>query len=1179
MTNAKSIILRVAAACLMLFSGAGAAATTLLDLSPVPLYLKASGVAPNIYLTLDDSGSMAWAFMPDSLCSSSYNRHRFESSSFNPMYYDPTVTYQPPIGADGSSLGNVSFTKAWYDGYNHSASYVDLATEYKVTGAYYGPGRNYYACSNRNWEIGSPGAAYYYQHKSGSACVNNTTDSCYTPVDITQQSTAQQQNFANWYSYYRTRILMAKTAISLAFGKLGSDVRVAGQNINTNILNPKYPSGVQMLHPFSSTDRSNWFSWLDSVTPNGGTPLREALNNVGKYYSMPAGNIKSPYAETPGIQDEPEYSCRQNFAVLMTDGMWNGNRPYPYVGNADGKPGPVITGSDGKTYQYEPTRPYKDDWSDTLADVAMHYWDHDLRTDLTNDVPTYLPYIHYKADGVTTDQTATFYDSRNDPADWQHMVTFTIGLGVDGTLDPNTDLPALIAGTKTWPKPVYNTVTTIDDLWHAAIDGRGDYLSAKNPQSLVSAFANIIGAIGQRTSSFSSAALTSGSLQANTQLITATFDGSTWSGDVQATALDSNGSLGSIVWDANCILSGQTGSACVAEPGNTTTQGPSRTLLTYDAATSQGIPFEWADLSTAQQKDLNTNPDTGVIGSLGQQRLDYLRGIRSQEQSNGGTFRNRTGGILGDIIDSAPVYVGPPNRFYYWGPGSPHSAWTASYAQFKKTYANRRPIVYVGANDGMLHGFRDDTGQEVLGFLPSSVFGALNQLTSPNYAHRYYVDSTPEENDVYFTGTSEWRSVLVGGLGGGGKGIYALDVTDPSTFTESNAKKLVLWEFTADKASPYGDPNLGDTYSRPAIVLLNNDVWAAVFGNGYNSSCTTETYCGDAMLYVVNIETGKLIRKIDTGVGPAQDPTGKDRPDGLATVDPVDADSNYTADYVYAGDLYGNLWKFDLSSSDPSQWKVAYGQPLFKAVDSNGNPQPITTQPVVGSNPSGPGFMVYFGTGKYLEKSDAVPDTTTVQSVYGIWDKNKSSLTPITRSDLQAQTITDEVTQFGDQLRVVSSNQINWTQQDGWYLDLKSPVSGAQGEMVVTDPILRSGKLIFTTLIPNPDICSSGGNSWLFEISAASGGRLPYSVFDLNGDSTFNSQDDVKITNPSTGKETYTPVSGLQSKNGLLSQPAILSNRKGAEYKYLQGSNGKTSKIFENAGPSASGRQSWRQLQ
>ena len=1167
MTNSKSMILRMAAACLMLFSGAGAAATTppLLDLSTVPLSLKASGVAPNIYLTLDDSGSMAWAYMPDSI-GQYYRYNRFESSTFNPMYYDPTVTYQPPIGADGSSLGNSPFTAAWQDGYNRPAGVRDLTSDYRATLYYYNSG--YYRLTGSGF-----GPAYYYQYDS--TCGNVTDDNCYTYVDVTKQSAAQQQNFANWYSYYRTRILMAKTAISLAFGKLGSDVRVAGQNINTNTLNLNRLSGVQMLHPFSSTNRSNWFDWLDGVTPNGGTPLREALDNVGKYYST--SGIKSPYAKTPGVQDAPEYSCRQNFAVLMTDGMWNGS--FSGIGNSDGTSGPIITGADGKTYQYKPTPPYEDDWSNTLADVAMHYWKTDLRTDLANDVPTYLPYIHYQADGVTTDQTATFYDSRNDPADWQHMVTFTIGLGVDGTLDPNTDLPGLIAGTKSWPKPVLNTVTTIDDLWHAAIDGRGDYLSAKNPQSLVSAFSNIIGAIGQRTSSFSSAALTSGSLQANTQLITATFDGSIWSGDVQATALDSSGNLGSVVWDADCILSGQTGSACTAEPGNTTTQGATRTLLTYNSTTDQGIPFRWADLSTSQQTDLNTTPYTTTTDGLGQQRLAYLRGSRSQEQVNGGTFRNRPKGILGDIIHSAPKYVGPPSLFYYWGSGSPHSAWTTSYDQFKKTYADRRPIVYVGANDGMLHGFRDDTGQEVLGFLPSAVFGALNQLTSPNYAHRYYVDSTPSEGDVYFTGAAEWRSVLVGGLGGGGKEIYALDVTDPSTFTEANAKKLVLWEFTNTKAPPYGDPNLGDTYSRPAIVLLNNGVWAAVFGNGYNSSCT-QTGCGDgdAMLYVVNIETGKLIKKIDTGVGPAQDPTGKDRPDGLATVFPVDADSNYTTDYVYAGDLYGNLWKFDLSSSDPSQWKVAYGKPLFTAVDANGNPQPITTRPVVGANPSGPGFMVYFGTGKYLEKSDNVPDTTTVQSVYGIWDKNKSTLTSITRSNLQAQTITDEVTQFGDQLRVVSNNQINWTQQDGWYLDLKSPVSGAQGEMVVADPALRSGKLIFTTLIPNPDVCSSGGNSWLFEIDAASGGRLPYSVFDLNGDNTFNNKDYVQITNPNTGTVTYVPVSGMQSKNGILSQPAILSNGK-VEYKYLQGSNGKTEKIIENAGPRANGRQSWRQLQ
>ncbi len=1170
MTNIKIRTLGPAAALLLLSSGAGLAATTPLNLSTVPLYLKASGVAPNIYLTLDDSGSMAWAFMPDSKGYwPYYTTNRFESSTFNPMYYDPTVTYTPPIGADGTSLGDASFTAAWLNGYDHSDGTLNLATNYRATYYYYGPGG--YAVVGAG-----PGPAYYYQYNA--ACGNVNSDSCYTYVDVTKLSAAQQQNFANWYSYYRTRILMAKTAISLAFGKLGTTTRVAGQNINTNRLNPSSPSGVQMLHPFAGSERKAWFSWLGGVLPGGGTPLRQSLQRVGEYYST--SGVKSPYALTPGVQDAPEYSCRQNFSVLMTDGMWNGSDPG--VGNVDGASGPVITDPTGASYQYNPNTPFKDGWSDTLADVAMYYWDRDLRPSLTNDVPQYLPNVHYKADGVTVDQNATFYDYRNDPADWQHMVTFTIGLGVDGTLDPSTDLPALISGSKSWPKPAANTITTIDDLWHAAVNGRGDFLSAKNPQSLVSAFANIIGAIGQRTSSFSAAALTSGSLETNTQLITATFDGSTWTGDVQATKLDSSGNLAGLVWDANCILSGRVGAACVPLPGNTTVQG-SRTILTYDPGKSQGVPFRWSSLSSSEQSALNTDPVSGTADALGSARLDYLRGSRTQEQVNGGTFRNRTGGILGDIVDSAPVYVGPPNRFYSWGSGSPYSSWTASYATFKTAQAARTPVVYVGANDGMLHGFRADTGMEVLGFVPSALFGALNQLTSPTYAHRYYVDSTPTENDVYFTGLGQWRSVLAGGLGGGGREIYALDVTDPAAFAEGNAKNLVLWEFTDTKAAPYGDPNLGDTYSRPAIVLLNNGVWAAVFGNGYNSSCSGSG-CGDAMLYVVNIETGALIKKIDTGTGPTDDPTGKNRPDGLATVEPVDADGNFTTDYVFAGDLYGNLWKFNLSGSTPGTWKVAYSsgskpKPLFTAVDAGGKPQPITTRPVVGTNPSGPGFMVYFGTGKYLETTDSVPDTSTVQSVYGIWDPNGGTPPTITRAKLQAQTITNETTAFGAQLRVVSGNRIDWSTQMGWYLDLKSPTLGAQGEMMITDPVLRSGRLIFTTLIPNANVCSSGGTSWLFEISAASGGRLPYTAFDLNGDNSFNSADYVKIKDPVTGKDTYVPASGMQSKNGLLSRPAILSNCKGAECKYLQGSNGKTTKISENAGPSANGRQSWRQLQ
>ncbi|HKK14846.1 MAG TPA: PilC/PilY family type IV pilus protein, partial [Gammaproteobacteria bacterium] len=696
-------------------------------------------------------------------------------------------------------------------------------------------------------------------------------------------------------------------------------------------------------------------------------------------------------------------------------------------------------------------------------------------------------------------------------------------------------------------------------LWHAAINGRGDYLSAGNPNALVTAFKSVLSQISSRTSSFSSAALSSGSLTTNTELYTAEFDPGDWSGHLKATKIMPDGTLGSVSWDAACLLTGTTlaGGTCTA-----TAQDPStgRSIITVDSGT--GIPFRWNDLNSSQQADLNKDPVTGNSDGKGSARLDYLRGARDNEQSNSGNFRDRTD-VLGDIIHSSPVYVGAPDRYYSNLPEG------SSYDSFKTSNASRIPVVYAGGNDGMLHAFSATTGKELLGFVPSVLMSGLNQLTSPQYAHRYYVDGTPTEADAYYN--SAWHTVLVGGLGGGGREIYALDITHPGNFSESNASNIVKWEFTAAS-----HPDLGYTFSRPQVVRLSTGDWVAIFGNGYNGADTS----GSAHLYVVKLSDGTLIKRIDT---PAQtDPLvtngtlSTNRPDGLATVEPVDTNGDQVTDYVYAGDLYGNLWKFDLTSSNTNQWGVSYNAPLFTAKDANGNPQPITTKPTVGRNPARPGYIVYFGTGKYLETSDAAPNTNTVQSVYGIWDKDGSKLQPITRSALQQQQISNEVNQFGQQIRLATQNTIDWSTQMGWYMDLDPVGVAPQGEMVVSDPLLRNGKLIYTTIIPNGNACSDGGDSWLMEVDAETGGQLNYSPFDFNQDGTFDLRDYTTVTR--NGKKEKVPGSGVKSKKGLYSKPTVLSNCKGAECKYLQGSSGKTTTLHENTGPNAQGRQSWRQI-
>ena len=285
----------------------------------------------------------------------------------------------------------------------------------------------------------------------------------------------------------------------------------------------------------------------------------------------------------------------------------------------------------------------------------------------------------------------------------------------------------------------------------------------------------------------------------------------------------------------------------------------------------------------------------------------------------------------------------------------------------------------------------------------------LNKLTSPNYIHQYYVDGPPTAGDVFFNGA--WHTVLVGGLRGGGPAIYALDITNPSGFTESSAASIVLWEFSNVNTSASStdttswDANLGYTFSQPAIVRMANGEWAAVFGNGYHSADLTPAGDGKAYLYIVDIETGRLIQKF----GPLSNLTSN----GLSTPAPVDVNGDNIVDFIYAGDLQGNLWKFDVTSTSPNSWNVAFSSsPLYTALDASSNRQPITTRPQVGANPTGTGFLIYFGTGKYFESSDSNITGATTQTFYAVWDKNDGTTHGFARSDLQQQTVLADTIQM-----------------------------------------------------------------------------------------------------------------------------------------------------------------------
>lgn len=682
----------------------------------------------------------------------------------------------------------------------------------------------------------------------------------------------------------------------------------------------------------------------------------------------------------------------------------------------------------------------------------------------------------------------------------------------------------------------------------AAAGGTGTAYAATDLSSLTSTLGDIFSDILAQTGSAATVATNSTSLVADSAIFQAKFDSGDWSGRLFSYSLGTSGSIASTPnWMAGAADSPPP-AYYVALPA-----AGSRRIITTKATAGMGIPFRWPADPTAPS---TTELDSGQTAALGSSAvLSYLRGDASNEGSGAGQYRPRPAGKLGDIVNSSPVYVVKPKLGY------PDSFEGSAYSTFRITYASRAPMLYVGANDGMLHAFEASTGTEKLAFIPNAVLPKLANLASNAYTHRYYVDGTPTVADAYYGGA--WHTILVGGLNAGGQGIYALDVTDPLTFSEANAGTLVRWEFTDSN-----DADLGYTFSQPVIGRMANGKWAAIFGNGYNNTEADghASTTGQAYLYVVDLQTGALLAKLATKAGSAT------TPNGLASPNAVDVDGDNIVDYVYAGDLQGNLWKFDLTATNASAWKVAYGssgspQPLFTAEDAAGATQPITAKPAVGLHPTqGNGYLVYFGTGKYIETGDNGTVGTQTQTFYGIWDNDA---TVSGRVALQAQTLTGGFTESAAEWRAVSQNSVNWSSQKGWYLDL------ATAEKQVSDAVLRNGRIIFTTLTPSSGTCAAGGNSWLMELDAETGGALKETPFDVNGDGIYSTAD-FRTTSGATGTGAKA-VGGTKLGDGIAGKPTIVNEGKVKQHKYFSKSDGSLKELGESTGGN-SGRVSWREL-
>jgi type IV pilus assembly protein PilY1 len=838
----------------------------------------------------------------------------------------------------------------------------------------------------------------------------------------------------------------------------------------------------------NAADRNAFFQAVMAPVGGGGTPNREALNHAGMQLMRTDSNAPV------------QYSCQSNAAILFTDGFSNASSVTPAPGNADGDQG----------------SPYADSASNTIADIAMKYYKTALRTG-ANFPAGRVPVV---AACNTANPPPGTDCNRN-----LHMLTYGVTLGSKGILfDPASPRDPYVTPSPVWWSDFTNrSPRAVDDLWHASINGRGELLNASTPTAVATAIKTALSTIVARTGSASAVASNSTRLDTDTFVYQAKFNSADWSGELLAFRVASNGSIASQAWTTD-----------IGIPA-----AAARNIVTWNG--TQAIDFtdaNWANLSQAQRDALSNND------ALGRQRLAWLRGDSSLEVNQGGTFRNRTR-KLGDIVNSDPLFVKSEDYGF-----SVLATEGSSYASYVTGKRNRTPMLYVGANDGMLHGFNANTGSEVFAFIPAGVYGTVAQpklaaLTNPGYTHRYLVDGPARASDAYVNGS--WRTMLVGSTGAGGKSIFAIDVSSPGALGANN----VMWENTTT----------GTAMSHPVIARLATGDWVAIYGNGYGSG-------ENVKLNIVSLATGALLKAIDTGV------TGTNN--GLATPLPVDINNDRITDAVYVGDLQGNMWKFDLTGGI-NQWGVAYSQgstprPLFTAVDASGVAQAITARATAGRNPEGNGIMIYFGTGKYFETGDNVVGASPqLQRFYGVYDTGERVSAA---SSLVQQTVVSEgtISPFGA-FRATSANTVDYATKKGWYLDLRSPgASNGAGERVVSQALLRDGRIIFSTLIPSSDACAFGGKSWLMELDAVQGGRLTYSVFDVNGDGQINQNDFVTLPDG-----TKVPVGG-KGLDEIIKTPGIIGAGD-LEYKFTSGSSGTLTSTVEVGGGLDKGRQSWRQLQ
>ena len=1085
-----------------------------------PLFVAASAAA-NIVLLLDDSGSM---------------------QTIAPAApFDSDKTYACP-SAPILSASSVAELIAWYqpdDGYPDDgyARFKWYKPDMKLGGWGEWGDLNYYAS--------------YPQY-------------CFDPAAtyrafLEGYSTRYSGNYLNWYfgPYDGGNPFGAgATRKPVAVNRMEAAKAAAHQlldslsNVRVGIAGFTKESGARLHHAVAdlASNKATIKAAIDGLKPNHWTPLAEALHDIGRYFTGFSGatnpgnqesacTVNGQYdgsltlhpdgtaqikdddvvfdhlPENPGGVSEQSpicYSCQKNFVILLTDGYPTQDVDISDTSGLQDYDGDCAKGGCGPHDQQPGEWYYWLGGSDYLDDVAQAMYEMDLRPDIDD------------LDGN---------EAKN------NVITYTVGFAVDHQLLSDT-----------------------------ATQGGGLYFTADNADDLNQAFANIAHDIAEQVGGAAAASFSSSRVEAGSLLFLTQFNSADWSGDLLAFKLAADGSIAATPkWSAKKAFDWVDFDG---KPKNSP-----RTAYTwggYDSGkANDGIPMNWSWWPTVWntgswdesifnvvnfQKDYRTRPNGTLFPKEWAKKIKscpaYILGSQEHEKGSPSSkydYRPRES-VMGDVVHSKPVYVGEPTL--QWPDNSDFGEDDDRYSDFVKKITGRDGVVYVGGNDGALHGFNTDTGKEVLAYFPahlasSDINGGYHYLTDPGYTHHYYVDGSPVVSDAYVkaspAGAAAWRSVLVGSDGAGGKGLFALDVTDPGNFKKKNlqkARQVVLWEF-----SDADDPNLGYTVSEPTIALLNNGRWAAIFGNGYGNAGS-----GKAELFILYLDGGLDGKwsegwdndyfRITTGSGSPK------YPNGLWTPAVIDLDGDHIADRVYAGSWWGQMWAFDLSSKYPKDWKVAHkGKPLFTAKDEikGQNEQPITTRPQIIRHPcsSGgfePNLLVLFGTGQYLVDADDDPYLVDSerQSFYGVWDQGDGGLH---RVNLQKQVF---LPGSGASGRVIAAKEVGYdgtggSLKHGWYIDLDP------GERVVSDYLVRGKAVYFNTQIPDDRLCAFGGSGWLMSVNTCDGGSPASPEFDYNGDGKIDpAKDSVVIAG------THYGFAGKKfaSSKGIPAAPAIIGNKR-----------------------------------